>query len=148
MEDDNVDKPDCDRHAVLDVRGHRRGGFARPFRNLFGGGLPLPSGAPAVVLVLGLLVGAVVPAGPASARDHALDTMNFDLWCQEEAHLPARQCDQRTAADEQAFEDFQQELDPYKAQQLREAQRDQWLDQDFLENDPIDNPQMHDPSVN
>ena len=142
MEDDNVDKPGCDRHAVSDVRGDRRGSFVRPFRGLFGGGLPLPSRAPAVVLLLGLLVGA---AGPASARDHALDTMNFDLWCQEEANLPARQCDQRTATDEKAFEDFQQELDPYEAQQLRQAQRDQWLDQDFLDNDPIDNPQMRDP---
>lgn len=74
--------------------------------------------------------------------------MNFDLWCQEEAHLPARQCDQRTAADEKAFDDFRHELDPYEAQQLRQAQRDQWLNRDFLENDPIDNPQMHDPSAN
>jgi hypothetical protein len=73
--------------------------------------------------------------------------MNFDLWCQEEAHLAARECDQRTAADEKAFEDFQQELDPYEAQQLREAHRDQWLNRDFLENDPIDNPQTHDPSA-
>lgn len=145
MEDDNVDKPDCDRHAVSDVRGDRRGSFARPFRGLFGGGLPLPSGAPAVVLLLGLLVGALVPAGPASAREDGLVTMNFDLWCQEEARLPARECDQRTAADEKTFEDFQQELDPYEAQQLRQAQRDQWLDQDFLDNDPIDNPQMRDP---
>jgi hypothetical protein len=141
MEDDNVDQPGFDRHAFCDVRGDRRGGFAGLFLDLFDGGVPVPSGA-ALVLLLGLLAGVLAGAGPASARDYGLVTMNFDLWCQEEAHLPAHRCDRRTAADEKAFEDFQQQLSPYEAQNLRGARQEQWLDRNFLENDPIDNPEM------
>ena len=146
MEDDNVDRSGFDRHAFCDVRGDRCRDFTGLFQDVFDGRLPLPSGA-AVVLLLSLLTGVLADTGPASARDYGLATMNFDLWCQEEAHLPVHRCDRRTMADEKAFEDFQQELSSYEAQNLRSAQREQWLDRDFLENDPIDSPATHNPST-
>jgi len=85
-------------------------------------------------------MGVVAPGGHASARDHGLVAMNFDLWCQEEAHLPVHRCDKRTAVDEKAFEDFQRAISPYEAQNLRAAEQEQWLKQNFMDNDPIDNP--------
>ena len=41
-------------------------------------------------------------AQPASNPD--IETMNFDLWCQEQAALPPARCDKHTPVDESAFE--------------------------------------------
>jgi hypothetical protein len=96
----------------------------------------------ATLFLLALLIGAMVNSGRAVARDYGSVMMNFDLWCQEEAHLPVHRCDQRTVVDENAFENFQHAIGPFETQNLRRAQREQWLKQDFMENDPIDNPVM------
>ena len=101
------------------------------------------------VIMAALLATAVsLAAPPAFAQrngNYPVEEMNFDLWCQEQAGLPAERCDRRTAADEDAFEDFQQELGPYEAQNQRKAQQELWLDRDFLDNDPIDNPSAQNP---
>ncbi len=147
MEDDHVDQSDSGSDAFFHVRDDRPGRFAGLFQACARAcrarvaSLPV---APALFLVA-FLIGATMGGGGASARDYGLVAMNFDLWCQEQAGLPAERCDQRTAADEDAFEDFQQELGPYEAQNLRKAQQEQWLDRDFLDNDPIDNPSAQNP---
>jgi hypothetical protein len=48
---------------------------------------------------------AALAALPAKAQTSRVQTLNFDLWCQETQHLPADRCDRRTAEDEAAFED-------------------------------------------
>ena len=149
MEDDNDDQlcPAC--HPVCDVRSDRHGRFEQSSPAPFRGRHPwvaARSGAAAVFL-FALLIGVAAPGEAASARDYGLVAMNFDLWCQEQARLPVHRCDQRTAADEQAFEDFQREIGPYEAQNLRGAQQEQQLERDFMDNDPIDNPEMKDPSA-
>ena len=57
---------------------------------------------------MGLLLAtvAILTAPPASAQrngNYPVQEMNFDLWCQEQAGLPADRCDKRTAQDEAAF---------------------------------------------
>jgi len=147
MENDNHHQYGSAHHAICDVRGNRRGCFGRP-RPISGrhshiAGTSKPAAA---LFLIALLIGVIVDGGQASARDYGLVAMNFDLWCQEDARLPVQRCDQRTAIDEKAFEDFQHEIGPFEAQNLRSAQREQWLERDFMENDPIDNPAESDPA--
>jgi hypothetical protein len=72
---------------------------------------------------------------------HDAETMNFDLWCQEQlALLPAR-CDKRSAEDESAFEAYLTKVERYEIPH-RSAQYDQGrVNRDIMNNDPIDNPQ-------
>ena len=37
--------------------------------------------------------------------------MNFDLWCQEQAHLPIARCDKRTPEDEKTFEAYRAQIE-------------------------------------
>jgi hypothetical protein len=147
MENDNDDQFCPARRPVCDSRSDRHRRFGRLFPSSCRGRHPrtaAPSGAAAVFL-FALLIGLVANVADASARDYGLVAMNFDLWCQEEEHLPVHRCDQRTAADEKAFEDFQHEISPYEAQNLRAAEQEMQLRRDFMENDPIDNPVTRDP---
>ena len=106
MENDNDGQLCPARLPICDVRSDRHGRFERSF--------PAPSrsrhpriaascGAAAVFL-LALLIDLIANERHATARDYGLVAMNFDLWCQEEVHLPVHRCDQRTAVDERAFD--------------------------------------------
>lgn len=39
-------------------------------------------------------------------RNYNIEGMNFDMWCQEQAHLPPDRCDKRTPEDEKTFEAY------------------------------------------
>jgi hypothetical protein len=79
--------------------------------------------------------------------DHDIKTMNFDLWCQEEAALPAARCDKRTPEDESSFEAHLASLERYEIP-YRSAQYDQArVNRDIMNNDPIDNPHKDDLGV-
>ena len=143
MEDDHGDQPDFGGNAFSHVRDNRRRRFAGLFQACARGCRARVAPGAAALFLVALLTGA--DGRGAFARDYGLVAMNFDLWCQEQAGLPAERCDKRIAADEKAFEDFQQQLGPYEARNLRQAQQEQWLDRDFLDNDPIDNPSAQNP---
>jgi hypothetical protein len=66
--------------------------------------------------------------------------MNFDLWCQEQAHLAADRCDKRLPGDEQTFEDFRDKVDQFEVPYLQQQQRDWAIHRDIMQNDPVDNP--------
>jgi hypothetical protein len=147
MENNNDDQFCPAGHPVCDVRGDRPRRFEWSFPAPFRGCHPRTaarSGAAAVFL-FAILIGLVANGVDASARDYGLVAMNFDLWCQEEEHMPVHRCDQRTAVDEKAFEGFQHEISPYETQNLHEAEQELRLRRDFMENDPIDNPEMKGP---
>lgn len=83
----------------------------------------------------------VEPAAAQLNLIHDAETMNFDLWCQEQAALPPARCDKRTSKDESAFEAYQATLEHYEIPR-RSAQNDQGrLNRDIMNSDPIDNPQ-------
>ena len=68
-------------------------------------------------------------------------TMNFDLWCQGEASLPAERCDKHTPEDESAFEAYRAKIDRYEIPRSS-AQYDQGrVNRDIMNTDPIDNSQ-------
>jgi hypothetical protein len=84
---------------------------------------------------------AVAPAAAQPNPSPDAKTMNFDLWCQEQAALPPARCDKRTPEDESAFEAHQTALEHYEIP-YRSGQYDQGrVNRDIMNNDPIDNPQ-------
>jgi hypothetical protein len=91
-------------------------------------------------------VACLVTAGPAAeqpAPNRDVKTMNFDLWCQEQAALPSARCDKRTSEDEKAFEAYQAKIEhyeiPYSSPQYNQGR----VNRDIMNSDPIDNPQKN-----
>ena len=59
-----------------------------------------------------------------TGQNYDVKTMNFDMWCQEQAHLPADRCDKRSAEDEKTFEDYRSKIERYEVPYLQQQQRD------------------------
>ncbi|HEY1613651.1 MAG TPA: hypothetical protein VGF97_08175 [Rhizomicrobium sp.] len=74
------------------------------------------------------------------AAPYPLQEMNFDMWCQEQKHLPPDRCDQRLPADDAEFQAFRSTIEHYEIPYLRERQREQNLNTVILHNDPEDKP--------
>ncbi|HEY5347652.1 MAG TPA: hypothetical protein VIJ72_05625 [Rhizomicrobium sp.] len=91
-------------------------------------------------LLLGFAVLAL--AAPASAQMHRypVQTMNFDLWCQEQANLPPDRCDKRLPQDEKVFEAYRSKIERYEIPYLQEKENEAQFNRTVLHNDPIDNP--------
>jgi len=66
--------------------------------------------------------------------------MNFDMWCQEQQHLPAARCDKRLPEDDAAFNAYRSKIERYEIPYLKEQQRQQQLNVGILHNDPVDHP--------
>ena len=79
-----------------------------------------------------------------TGQNYDVKTMNFDLWCQETAHLPADRCDKRTDADEKTFEDYRAQIERYEVPYLQKQNKDVTLSRDIIHNDPVDNPVTQD----
>jgi hypothetical protein len=91
-------------------------------------------------LLTGLLLAAAVCA-PATAQrngNYAVKEMNFDLWCQEQARLPADRCDKRTAQDEATFQAYRAKVEAYEIPYLQQKNAAARLDRDILRADPVD----------
>ena len=93
-------------------------------------------------LALGAFVG---PSLAQNGHNYNVQTMNFDLWCQETAHLPADRCDKRSDADEKTFEDYRAQIERYEVPYLQQQQNDLALSRDILHSDPVDNPTRQNP---
>ena len=85
---------------------------------------------------------ALALALPAAAQrsNYNVKEMNFDLWCQEQAGLPADRCDKRSAQDEAAFEAYRAKVEAYEIPYLQQKNKDLRIDRDILRGDPVDNP--------
>jgi hypothetical protein len=98
-------------------------------------------------ILVGALIAAVAgfaaisPTAAQPASNPASRTMNFDLWCQGEASLPAERCDKHTPEDESAFEAYRTKVERYEIPRSS-AQYDQGrVNRDIMNADPVDNPQ-------
>jgi hypothetical protein len=92
-------------------------------------------------------VGAVAAAGvllseqsSAQQANYDVKTINFDLWCQEQAQLPVERCDKRLPEDEKTYEAFRDTIEKYELPHLKDKEREHNFDTDILHNDPVDNP--------
>lgn len=77
---------------------------------------------------------------PNDSKTFDVKTMNFDLWCQEQAMLPPDRCDQRTPEDEQQFEAYRAKIEKYELPYLEDKRKEFNFDRYVLDKDPVDNP--------
>src|ERR1700733_2353712 len=94
--------------------------------------------------LLAVIVAVPVHAQTVRGGNYPVQEMNFDLWCQEEAGLPAERCDKRTAQDEAAFEAYRSKVEAYEIPYLQQKNNAARLDLDILRNDPVDHPAVKD----
>src|SRR3954465_8152561 len=66
--------------------------------------------------------------------------MNFDMWCQEEQHLPPDRCDKRLPTDDAAFTAYRDKVERYEIPYLQQQDRRLKLSTGILHNDPVDHP--------
>ena len=86
-------------------------------------------------------------ASAQTGQNYDVKTMNFDLWCQEQAHLPATRCDKRTPEDEKTFEAYRAQIERYEVPYLQQRQHDLTINRDIMHNDPVDSPITQDPQA-
>ncbi|MGZ5929483.1 MAG: hypothetical protein ACXWLX_09730 [Rhizomicrobium sp.] len=98
---------------------------------------------PVAALIATLLCSA---AFAQTGKNYDVKTMNFDLWCQEQAHLPAPRCDKRTPEDEKTFEAYRAQIERYEVPYLQQ-QHDLTINRDIMHNDPVDNPVHQNPQA-
>jgi len=75
-----------------------------------------------------------------SDQPYPLTEMNFDMWCQEEQHLPPARCDQRLPDDDAAFQAYVNKIESYEIPYLQRKQDEQTLNRVILHNDPVGAP--------
>ena len=80
------------------------------------------------------------PALAQSQTTYDVKTINFDLWCQEQANLPPNRCDKRLPEDEQQYEAFRDKVEKYEIPYLKDKQRTAEFNDNILNHDPVDNP--------
>ncbi|MBV9061928.1 MAG: hypothetical protein JOY77_03245 [Alphaproteobacteria bacterium] len=81
----------------------------------------------------------IVPGDPqAQPTRYNVQNMNFDMWCQEQQHLPPERCDKRLPQDDAAFSAYRAKIERYELPYLQEQQRQQQLNTGILHNDPVD----------
>jgi len=86
-------------------------------------------------------------ASAQTGQNYDVKTMNFDMWCQEQAHLPADRCDKRTPEDEKTFEDYRAKIERYEVPYLQQKQYDLAIHRDIMHNDQVDNPLSQNPQA-
>lgn len=80
-----------------------------------------------------------LPAWAQTAR-YDVQTMNFDMWCQETAKLDPDRCDKRLPGDEKQFDAYRAKIEKYELPYLKRKESEQLLDQNILHNDPVGDP--------
>ena len=86
-------------------------------------------------------------ASAQTGKNYDVKTMNFDLWCQEQAHLHATRCDKRMPEDEKNFETYRAQIERYEVPYLQQRQHDLTINRDIMHNDPVDNPVSQNPQA-
>jgi hypothetical protein len=83
----------------------------------------------------------IVPGDPQSpGTRYNVQNMNFDMWCQEQQHLPPLRCDKRLPEDDAAFNAYRSKIERYEIPYLQQQQRQLQLNRGILHNDPVDRP--------
>ncbi len=95
------------------------------------------------IFVAGLaLVLLTVRASGQGEKPYPLHEMNFDMWCQEEQHLPPDRCDRRLPGDDAAFQAYRNKIERYEIPYLQHRRDEQTLNRVILHNDPVDHPTL------
>lgn len=87
-----------------------------------------------------ILMTVALPVHAQQTTTYDVKTINFDLWCQEQARLPPDRCDQRLPEDEAQFEAYRAKIEKYELPYLKAKEREQHFDSTIIHADPIDHP--------
>ncbi len=87
-----------------------------------------------------LLCASCLTAAAQQAGPYRLHNINFDLWCQEEQHLPPDRCDRRLPADDAAYQAYVSKIQSYELQYLDRKDREENFNRVILHSDPVDHP--------
>lgn len=99
-----------------------------------------------ILLAAAALAAFTLPAGAQGTR-YDVQTINFDMWCQETQHLPPDRCDKRLPDDEAAYEDYRAKVEKYEIPYLKGQETGAQLNRTILRGDPVDQPVTQDPSA-
>ena len=95
------------------------------------------------IIAAGFVAALVVTRADAqSAQPYALHEMNFDMWCQEQQHLPPDRCDKRLPQDDAAFQAYSNKIENYEIPYLQRQQNEQTINRTIIHNDPVDHPTL------
>ena len=91
---------------------------------------------------LGIALTSLLASAPADARN-----LYFDIWCQEQGHSKDR-CDQRTAEDVAAFEEYWRAVEKYEERYFveRDGYRNLRDELNTLDESPVPGFQSFDPT--
>jgi hypothetical protein len=67
-----------------------------------------------------------------------LTNVNFDMWCQEQEHLPPDRCDKRLPEDDAKFQAYVAKIQGYEVPYLQDRQEKADMNRVIFHNDPID----------
>lgn len=95
----------------------------------------------AVLVVAAAGFAATSPTVAQPTPNPDIETMNFDLWCQEQAALPAARCDKHAPEDESAFEAYRAKIERYEIPGSSAQYNQGRVNRDIMNTDPIDNSQ-------
>ena len=82
----------------------------------------------------------VLAAWTEEDQPYRLQEMNFDMWCQEERHLPPERCDKRLPQDDAEFTAYRATIEKYEIPYLQKRQQLENLNRVIIHGDPIDHP--------
>jgi hypothetical protein len=85
----------------------------------------------------------ISPAAAQPAPNPDSETMNFDLWCQEQKAFPPERCDKHTPEDESAFEAYRTKIEHYEIPRGSAQYNQGRVNRDIMNADPVDNPQKN-----
>jgi len=85
-----------------------------------------------------VLAGLAATPAYAQAGNYPVHSLDFDIWCTEEQHLPYERCDKRLPEDVDKFEAYRDIVERYEIPYLREKERTLHFDETILRNDPVD----------
>jgi hypothetical protein len=91
-------------------------------------------------ILAGVALAALAGRAEAQAGPYKLQEINFDMWCQEERHLPPERCDKRLPADDADYQAYVAKIEHYEVPYLQRRQDEDTLNRVILHNDPVDHP--------
>jgi len=92
------------------------------------------------LVIAGMAFASQLTPGSAQVGPYKLQNINFDMWCQEERHLPPARCDKRLPQDDADYQAYVAKIENYEIPYLQERQDEDTLNRVILHSDPIDHP--------
>lgn len=97
------------------------------------------AGAMKRMLSIALIAAAALfVAVPPARAEYKVRSLDFDIWCTEEARLPYERCEQRLPEDVQKFEAYRAIIEKFEIEHLRAKDRKLHFDRYILRNDPVE----------